>query len=76
MSCSGCKAPASAEPIRPPWRNIQVVTSALSGVLLAPGFFGSMLGLPAIPETSLYLLAIAVGGRYFIYEGIETLLQE
>jgi len=60
----------------PPWRNLQVVTSALSGLLLAIGFFGSMLGLPSLLETSLYLLAVVIGGWYFIREGLETLLEE
>jgi Cd2+/Zn2+-exporting ATPase len=60
----------------PPWRNLQVVTSALSGLLLAIGFFGSMLDLPSPLETGLYLLAIVIGGWYFIREGIQTLIEE
>jgi len=76
MACPSCEAVASGQPMPPPWRNPQVVTSALSGLLLAIGFFGSMLGLPSLLETSLYLLAVAIGGWYFIREGIETLLDE
>jgi Zn2+/Cd2+-exporting ATPase len=76
MVCPSCDAVANGPPMPPPWRNLQVVTSALSGLLLAIGFFGSMLGLPSLLETSLYLLAVVIGGWYFIREGIETLLQE
>jgi len=76
MACPSCEAVASGQPMPPPWRNLQVVTSALSGLLLALGFFGSMLGLSPMLETSLYLLAVIIGGWYFIREGIETLLQE
>jgi len=76
MACPGCDAVANDQPMPPPWRNLQVVTSALSGLLLAIGFFGSMLGLPPLLEISLYLLAVVIGGWYFIREGIETLLQE
>lgn len=76
MACSGCETVVSGRPMPPPWRNLQVVTSALSGLLLAIGFFGSMLGLPSLLETSLYLLAVVIGGWYFIREGLETLLEE
>jgi len=57
----------------PPWRNPQVVASVSSGILLAAGFFGSM---PVLLETGLYLLAVVIGGWYFVREGIETLLEE
>ncbi len=76
MACPSCQALASGQPLPPPWRNLQVVTSALSGVLLALGFFGSMFGLSSLLETGLYLLAVIIGGWYFIREGIETLLEE
>jgi len=76
MACPSCEAVVSGAPMPPPWRNPQVVTSALSGLLLALGFFGSMLGLSPLLETSLYLLAVIIGGWYFIREGIETLLEE
>jgi len=58
----------------PPWRNLQVVASLLSGFLLAAGFFGSLLGLSYQLETSLYLLSVFIGGWYFFREGIETLI--
>ena len=76
MACPSCEAVASGAPMPLPWRNPQVVTSTLSGLLLALGFFGSMLGLSPLLETSLYLLAVVIGGWYFIREGIETLLEE
>ncbi|VAW81084.1 Lead, cadmium, zinc and mercury transporting ATPase; Copper-translocating P-type ATPase [hydrothermal vent metagenome] len=76
MACPGCEAVARGKPMPPPWRNLQVVTSALSGVLLAIGFFGAMLGLSSMLATGLYLLAVVVGGWYFVREGIETLLKE
>lgn len=76
MSCQNCTAVEAGQAMPPPWRNLQVVTSALSGLLLAVGFFGSMLGLPSLLEISLYLLAVVIGGWYFIREGIETLLEE
>ncbi len=76
MSCPGCEAVARGEAMPPPWRNLQVVASALSGVLLAVGFFGAMLGLPSVLEIGLYLLAVVIGGWYFVREGIKTLLEE
>ena len=76
MACSSCEAAINGQPMPPPWRNLQVISSVLSGLLLASGFFGSMLGLSTFLQTSLYLLAVVTGGRYFIREGIETLLKE
>ncbi len=60
----------------PPWRNPQVVTSAISGLLLAIGFIGGKSGLAPVPETGLYLLAVVIGGWYFGREAIETLFRE
>ena len=76
MACPSCEAEVSGAAMPLSWRNLQVVTSALSGLLLALGFFGSLLGLSPLLETSLYLLAVVIGGWYFIREGIETLLEE
>jgi len=76
MACPSCDVVANGQAMPPPWRNLQVVASALSGLLLAIGFFGSMLGLSPMLETSLYLLAVVIGGWYFIREGVENLLQE
>jgi Cd2+/Zn2+-exporting ATPase len=60
----------------PPWRNPQVVTSATSGLLLVIGFIGGKLGLPPLPETGLYLLAVIIGGWYFGREAFETLVKD
>ncbi|VAW64411.1 Lead, cadmium, zinc and mercury transporting ATPase; Copper-translocating P-type ATPase, partial [hydrothermal vent metagenome] len=76
MACPSCDIAANAQPMPPPWRNLQVVTSALSGLLLATGFLGSMLGISPLLETSFYLLSVFIGGWYFIKEGLETLLEE
>jgi Zn2+/Cd2+-exporting ATPase len=76
MPCADCHAAAIDQPMPPPWRNMQAVMSALSGLLLAAGFFGSMLGLSPLLETGLYLLAVVIGGWYFFREGIETLIED
>jgi len=76
MACPSCDAVSNGQPMPPPWRNPQVVASALSGLLLATGFLGSILGLSAFPETLFYLLSVLIGGWYFIKEGLETLLEE
>lgn len=60
----------------PPWRNPQVVTSAISGLLLAIGFFGGRLGLAAPLGTGLYVFAVIVGGWYFGREALEELVEE
>jgi len=76
MACSSCAAVAEGGSMPPPWRNPQVVTSALSGVLLLVGFVGGKLGLPTPIETSLYILAVIIGGWYFGREAITELLRE
>ena len=76
MACPSCDALANGQPMPPPWRNPQVVTSALSGMLLGAGFIGSMLGLSPLLETGFYLLSVFIGSGYFIKEGLETLLEE
>ena len=60
----------------PPWRNPQVVASALSGLLLVAGFSVSLLGASVLIETVFYLLSVFIGGWYFIEEGLETLFKE
>jgi len=76
MACPSCTAVAEGKPMPPPWRNPQVVTSALSGLLLVIGFFGARLGLPPLPATGLYILAVIIGGWYFGREAIEELVKE
>ena len=76
MACPSCAAVEAGEAMPPPWRNPQVVTSAISGLLLVIGFVGSKLGLAPLPETVLYVLAVLIGGWYFGREAIETLVRE
>ena len=59
-----------------PWRNLKVITSALSGVLLVVGWLGGVAGLPEAVSTAIYLVAIVVGGYYFGREAIEELILE
>ena len=74
MGCSDCVAIAA--PKHRPWRNPRVVTSAVSGLLLAVGFVGGYVGLPGTATTLLYVLAVIVGGYYFGREAIEELFTE
>jgi Zn2+/Cd2+-exporting ATPase len=76
MACPSCNAITHGQAMPPPWRNPQVVTSALSGLLFSIGFLGAMLGMLALLETIFYLLSVFIGGWYFIKEGLEKLLQE
>jgi len=76
MACLSCATVAEGKPMPPPWRNPQVVASALSGLLLVIGFFGAKLGLSPLPETGLYILAVVIGGWFFGREAIEELVKE
>ena len=62
--------------LRKPWRNPKVLTSAVSGVLLLVDWLGGMAGLPEWLSTSIYVVAIAVGGYYFGREAAEELVFE
>lgn len=76
MACPSCAAVEAEQSMPPPWRNPQVVTSTISGLLLAIGFFGGALGLAPLPETGLYLFAVVIGGWYFGREAFEELVKE
>lgn len=76
MACSSCTVFESGQTMPPPWRNPQVVTSLLSGLLLVFGFVGGKLGVPLVSETAFYLLAVVVGGWYFGREALEVLVRE
>ena len=66
-----------AAPERPkPWRNLKVLTSASSGLLLLIGWLLSFTGASQALPSSLYLLAIVIGGYYFGLEAVEELLFE
>ncbi|MEW6488649.1 MAG: heavy metal translocating P-type ATPase [Thermodesulfobacteriota bacterium] len=73
-TCCSCTADATPPP--PPWRNARVLTSAGSGVLLAAGYGGNLLGLAAPMPTALFVLSTLVGGWYFGREAIQELWQE
>ncbi len=60
----------------PPWRNIRVVMSLLSGGLLLGGWLLSMGGLPGWLVTATYVLAMIVGGYDFALEGLGELVRE
>jgi len=76
MACSSCGSAAQSAPMPRPWRNLKVVTSAVSGVLLVVGFFGAMAGLPASLATFLYVSAVLIGGYFFGREALEDLVKE
>lgn len=58
------------------WRNVQVLTSAASGVLLLCGWVVGLAGAPEIASNALYIAAILVGGYFFAREAIQDLLFE
>ena len=67
----------TAPPERPkPWRNLKVLTSVFSGVLLLLGWLISLGGAPHALPFGLYLLAIVIGGFYFGREAIQELIFE
>ncbi len=76
MACSSCGSAAQSAPMPRPWRNLKVVTSAVSGALLVVGFFGAMAGLPTSLATFLYVSAVLIGGYFFGREALEDLIKE
>ncbi|MES2179899.1 MAG: cation-transporting P-type ATPase, partial [Gemmatimonadota bacterium] len=59
-----------------PWRNPKVVTSALSGLLLAAGWGLSRAGAGDPVVWALYLCSLASGAYYFGREALDELLHE
>ncbi len=59
-----------------PWRNLKVILSVISGVLLALGFLLGFTPAPALVSDALYVAAILIGGYYFGREAIEELIFE
>lgn len=59
-----------------PWRNLKVITSALSGVLLLAGFIIGRSNAPEAASLLFYSAAILIGGYYFGREAIAELIYE
>lgn len=59
-----------------PWRNLKVLASLTSGLLLLMGWLVSLAGQPRIHAVSLYLVAILAGGYFFGREAVDDLLYE
>jgi len=59
-----------------PWRNLKVLTSAASGLLLLVGWLASMAPATTVASLPLYVVAILVGGYFFGREAIEELVFE
>lgn len=59
-----------------PWRNLKVLTSALSGLLLLVGWLVGLAGAPEPVSLVIYIAAILIGGYYFGREAIEELIFE
>lgn len=59
-----------------PWRNLKVLTSALSGLLLLVGWLVGLAGAPEPVSLVIYIAAILIGGYYFGREAIEELILE
>ncbi len=69
------RAMEMAEPPKP-WRNLKVLTSAASGVLLLVGWLLGLAGVPEMVSTAIYVVAIVTGGYFFGREAVEELVSE
>jgi Cd2+/Zn2+-exporting ATPase len=52
------------------------VTSVISGLLLALGFAGGLMGVSDIVQTTVYIAAVVIGGWFFGREALEELIKE
>lgn len=59
-----------------PWRNLKVITSAASGLLLLIGWVAGFWPAFQVPSLPLYLSAIVVGGYFFGREALQALVFE
>lgn len=67
----------SAMPEQPkPWRNPKVVTSVVSGILLAVGWLLGQAGAAEPVTFGIYVAAILIGGYFFGREALEELILE
>lgn len=64
-----------AEQVKP-WKNLKVLTSVVSGILLLAGWLIGLAGAPAVISTVMFIAAILIGGYYFGREAIEELIFE
>ncbi len=71
-----CASTDPSAPVPPPWRNPPVVTSVISGLLLALGFAGGLVGVSDIVQTTVYIAAVVVGGTFFGREALEEFVKE
>jgi len=76
MTGDACASTDRSAPVPPPWRNPPVVTAAISGLLLAAGFAGGLLGVSDVVQTAIYVAAVVVGGWFFGREALEELVKE
>jgi Cd2+/Zn2+-exporting ATPase len=58
------------------WQNPKVITSVISGILLAVGWLLEQAGVSEPLSFVLYIAAILIGGYYFGREALEELIQE
>jgi Zn2+/Cd2+-exporting ATPase len=71
-----CTSTDRTAAVPPPWRNPPVVTSLISGLLLALGFVLGLAGVADILQTTIYIAAVVIGGWFFGREALEELIKE
>ena len=76
MTTDGCASTDVPAAVPPPWRNPPVVTSVVSGLLLALGFAVGLIGVSDILQTTVYVAAVVIGGWFFGREALEELIKE
>jgi heavy metal translocating P-type ATPase len=76
MTTDACASKDASAAVPAPWRNPPVVTSVISGLLLAIGFAGGLAGVSDIVQTTVYIAAMVIGGWFFGREALEELIQE
>ncbi len=59
-----------------PWRNLKVITSAASGLLLLIGWLGGFWPATEVLSVPIFLSAIAIGGFFFGREALQDLILE
>ena len=59
-----------------PWRNLKVLTSVLSGIILLIGWLADLASISTAISTMVFIGAILIGGYYFGREAIEKLIFE